>query len=82
MANAKNIARSARTWWDEVWGKGTKVLEAIMELQGYYNNPHSSIFASSMGGQCSNAQQDLQREHIEHLVRVTRGTSRLGSCFL
>lgn len=81
MVNAKNIARSARTWWNEVWGKGTKVLEAIMELQGYYNNPHSAIFASSMGGQCSNAQQDLQREHIEHLVRVARGTSRLGSCF-
>jgi hypothetical protein len=21
MVNAKNIARSARTWWNEVWGK-------------------------------------------------------------
>ena len=79
LARAKNIARSARTWWDEAWGKERYVLEVIMELQDYFNNPHSAIFASSKGGQYSITQQDLHREHVKHLVRVTRGRYRLRS---
>ena len=76
---AKNIARLARTWWGEVWGKGTNVLEAIVKLQGYYNNPFSAVFASYVGGEAHTASsshaQDLQKEQMERLIQVTRGTS-------
>lgn len=80
---ARIVTHAAGTWWDEVWGKGTKVLDAIVKLQGHYNNPFSATFAATFagGGQfqtheaadASDSTHDLQKREMENLVQATRG---------
>jgi hypothetical protein len=84
---ARIVTHAAGTWWKEVWGKGTKVLDAIVKLQGHYNNPYSAAIAATFasGEQCqsheaadaSDSAHDLQKREIEQLDQAARGETSL-----
>jgi hypothetical protein len=83
----RTVTHAAGTWWDEVWGKGTKVLDAIVKLEGYYNNPYSAAIAATFasGEQCqsheaadaSDSAHDLQKREMEQLDQAARGETSL-----
>lgn len=88
---ARIVTHAAGTWWEEVWGKGTKVLDAIVKLQGHYNNPYSAAIAATFasGEQCqsheaadaSDSAHDLQKREMEQLDQAARGeTSPISIC--